>query len=292
MPHPQSFRRRSRGWWRLLWVPVGLLLCAGLFLAAGYWNATRTPIVVSVELPLPGLEAGQQIRVLLIGDTQAGYPDMLRPRLERIVDQANALKPDLIVLVGDYHGGKIIDRGTVRLEDALGPLARLRAPLGVYAVLGNHDTVKWTPFVLNQQGGHPHLLLNAHIDVGPLIVAGVDSIVHSPDFSRAFADIPAGKPVLLLLHEPEQLLYHERQHQVLALAGHTHGGQINLPIFTPIKERFLGKSNCLRGLCELNGWPVYVTSGIGTSWLPIRFNVPPEMVEITLYSGRKSGTDR
>lgn len=292
MPRPHDFYPRTRRWRWLLRVPVCLLLSAGLFLAAGYWNATRAPVIVQVRLPLPGLAAGQEIHVLLIGDTQAGHPDMPRERLERIVDQANALAPDLIALVGDYHGGKFIDPGTLRLEDALEPLARLRAPLGVFAVLGNHDTVKWTPFVLDRQGGRPQLLLNAHADVGPLIVAGVNSQVHSPDFTRTFSGIPADRPVLLLLHEPEQLLYRKRRHQVLALAGHTHGGQINLPVLSQIKERLLGKSPCLRGLCALNGWPVYVTSGIGTSWLPIRFNVPPEMVDITLYSGKNSGTDR
>lgn len=290
MPARRTFLRRV-----LLWIALillTLLAAMGLFLGVGLWNATRPPVVERVELPLPGLPDDVRIRVLLIGDTHAGNPDMPRRRLERIVTQANATKPDLILLAGDYHAGKFIDWPGMRLEDALEPLAGLTAPMGVFAILGNHDQPYWTDWVLARQEG-PKLLVNAHVDLGPLAVAGIDSISHSPDIDGALKGVPAGKPVLILLHEPELLLWRRPSRPALVLSGHTHGGQVILPLVGAPVDRILdGPPPCRRGLCTLRGQKVFVTSGIGTSWLPIRYGVPPEMVEITLYSGRKSATDK
>lgn len=289
---PQAGRRFFRR--LLLWVALFLLVplgTLGLFMGVGLWNATRTPVIERIAIPLEGLPPETRIRLLLIADTHAGYPDMPRRRLERIVAQANALKPDLIVLAGDYHGGKYVDWPGMRLEDALEPFAKLDAPLGVFAILGNHDQEFWTPWVLTRQKA-PRLLVNAHADIGPLTIVGLDSISHRPDFPRAMQEVAADKPILLLLHEPEYVHYVKAEQPMLALAGHSHGGQVILPLIGAPSERLYGPLPCRRGMCEFNGNRVFVTSGIGTSWLPIRYGVPPEMVEITLYSGRKSGTDK
>jgi predicted MPP superfamily phosphohydrolase len=284
-------RRRKAIWHRLALLVVLAALAGAIFAGLGFRNALRPPMVVRVALPLPGLPAGQRVRVLLLSDIHGGNPDMPPERLAGIVRQANELRPDLIVLAGDYHGGKVLDWPGMRLETAVGPLAGLRAPLGVYAVLGNHDTLRWTPWAFRRQGG-PITLVNAHVDVGPLVVAGLESAERQPDIAATMAGIPAGRPVLLLMHEPEQLVRRQPGRPVLALAGHTHGGQILLPWIGAPGELVKGRLLCPRGLCELGGTPVYVTSGVGTSWLPMRIGVPPEMVLITLYSGRKSGTER
>jgi uncharacterized protein len=123
------------------------------------------------------------------------------------------------------------------------------------------------------------------VDIGPLAIAGVDSASHRPDLARAANGIAQGKPVLLLVHEAEQLLWQKAPRPMLALAGHTHGGQIVLPLVGPVADRILGKATpCLRGLCTLNGQRVFVSSGIGTSWVPMRYGVPPEIVVITLHA--------
>jgi predicted MPP superfamily phosphohydrolase len=294
------------------WLARALAACAALallFLGVGFWNATRMPVVEQVRLPLAGLPPGQEIRVLHLTDTHFGYPDMRTGRLLRIVAQANALKPDLIVLTGDYMGGKILDKPRSRLEEALPPLGALQAPLGVYAVLGNHDEPKWTPRVMARQHW-PKLLVNQHADVGPLVIVGLDSAAHGTRPDLAFRGVPAGKPVLLLIHEGDYLSYVDERpgNPALALAGHTHGGQVVLPIVGSLGNLLLGPPGCNRGLCQMQGGTLFVSSGIGTSVLPIRYGVPPEMVMITLYSpdtpaaaaeaaadhstGRKSGTDR
>ncbi len=263
---------------------LGLALAAALlFLGYGYWGATRTPVVVQATHRLPGLPAGTRLRVLLFSDTHFGRPDMPEARLHALVAQANALKPDLILLAGDYNGGKIIDmEPRPHLEPAVRPFAALKAPLGVFAVMGNHDSMRWAPYVFARQPG-PRLLLNESVDVGPLIVAGANSVQHGADVPGTLARTPPGKPILFLLHEGDQFAYEKvPDRPVLALSGHTHGGQIMLPVIGSLGALFLGPTACRRGACTVNGWPLHVTSGVGTSWLPLRIGVPPELVLLTL----------
>lgn len=260
------------------------LAAALAFTAFGYWGATRAPVVVEHTHRLPGLPAGSRLRVLLMADTHHGWPDMPPTRLAAIVAQANALKPDLILLAGDYHGGKLLDfERRPRLEPAIRPFAALKAPLGVFAVMGNHDSVRWTPYVFARQPG-PRLLINESVDVGPLVVAGATSATISADVPGTLARIaPGTKPILFLLHEGDHFAYERAPDRpVLALAGHTHGGQILFPVIGSPADLILGTPACRRGPCTLNGWPLHVTSGAGTSWLPLRIGVPPEIVLLTL----------
>lgn len=282
-----------------LWARVTGAVLALAFGLGGWavWGAIRTPVVVRYTQPMTGLQPGARVRVLLLSDTHLGFPDMPQWRLERIMAQANALRPDLILLAGDYIGGNFLKMGgRPHLEPAIEPFAELKAPLGVFAVLGNHDNRKWGPIVFRNQG-HPRLLVNEHADVGPLVVAGVTSVAHRADLNKALAGIPADKPVLLLRHEGDALGGEPfpKGRSILALAGHTHGGQVYLPFLGAPGAAMLGHNpDCRRGLCHLNGWPLYVTSGVGTSWLPVRIGVPPELVLITLTGpeqtpGRREG---
>ncbi|WP_448583045.1 metallophosphoesterase [Thermaurantiacus sp.] len=268
---------------------------AALVLVAGYgwFEATRPPRLVEAAMPLPGLAPGLEVSVLLMSDIHAGPPDMPPARLDAIVDQANAVGADLIVLLGDYHTAhRLRLPGRYRLEASLAPLARLKAPLGVFAVRGNHDNI-WTNRIMGA-AGTPVLLVNENRDVGPLVVAGLDSAHHQPDLAKALAAIPPGRPVLLLAHEPEQWAFLDAPPRpLLMLAGHTHGGQIHPPLLGLLRDRF-APYRCRRGACADRGWSLYVTSGVGTSTLPLRIAVPPEMVLLRLYapSGRKSGTEK
>ncbi len=282
-----SWRRAAAG--AALVLLLAALLCAGL----GWVEATRAPRLVEARLPLPGLAPGTRLSVLLLSDIHAGPPDMPPARLERIVDQANAAGADLILLLGDYHRSQLLPwPGRYRLESSLAPLARLKAPLGVFAVRGNHDNV-WTNRIMGA-AGNPVLLVNANRDVGPLVVAGLDSAQHQSDLGKALAGIPDGRAVLLLAHEPEQGAHMEAPPRpLLFVAGHTHGGQIRPPLLGSLVDR-VRPFRCRRGACIDRGWTLFVTSGVGTSLLPFRIGVPPEMVLLRLYapSGRKSGTEK
>lgn len=274
-------------------------LLAGLaMLGVGYWNATRPPVVVARTLDLPGLAPGTRIRALHITDVHAGNPDMRRRRLESIVAAANAQRPDIILLTGDYIGGKWLDWPRYRLEDALQPLADLSAPLGVFASMGNHDSVRWTPIVMGR-ASEPRLLVDTHVRTGPLAVAALNSAAFGADLGAALAGIPPGTPTLLLAHEGDEFIGRTRPEGLdpLVLSGHTHGGQVRLPFGFYPADHVMGRPACRRGGCILNGWRLFVSSGMGTTFLPVRFGVPPEMVLLTLVppvqdSGRKSGTER
>lgn len=275
---------------------VGLLLAACLLLfMLGYRNARAAPVVVRQQIELAGLE--RPVRVALLSDTHYGWPDMRTGRLNSVVTLVNAQHPDLILLAGDYMGGKWLDWPRSWLEEALPPLAALKAPLGVYAVMGNHDDPTWTPRVMARQIA-PVLLVRRGVQAGPLWVQGFESAAHISDPTAMVKAAPPG-PALMLMHEPDQMMLTKEKPLPgqLALAGHTHGGQIILPGIGPAMNLFRPPLPCLRGLCTINGWPIYVTSGVGTSTLPMRFGVPPEIVILTLvppgYStGRNSGTER
>ncbi|QMW21965.1 metallophosphoesterase [Sandaracinobacteroides saxicola] len=255
---------------------LGLILLLG----KGVWNATRDPVVVRATIPVAGLT--RPVTVALLSDTHSGHPDMPRARLERIVAQANALRPDLILLAGDYHGGKTLDWPRTKLETALNPFAALRAPLGVFAVLGNHDEPGWTRWVLRRQGGTPRLLVNETVDLGPLLLGGADSLSRSVMVQRMFPARHGRKPRLLLVHEPDYWRWAPNIAVDLTLSGHTHGGQIVLPLVGTPWEWFTGPMGCRRGLCTADNHRIFITSGVGTSWLPVRFGVPPEIALLTL----------
>lgn len=282
-----------RGLGRLLLLLLAALL---LLLALGFWSATRDPQVVRLEATLEGLPPGAPIRVVLLSDTHAGGWDMPASRLARIVGQVNALEADLVLLAGDYFAlHRIGQPPDDRLPEALRPLAGLHARLGVFAVPGNHDGPATTRLLKAQAS--PRLLVNRWAEAGPLVVAGLDSAMHAPDLAATLAGIAPDRAVLLLLHEPEHLLWLKRPEvprHLLAIAGHTHGGQAWVPGLGSPMEWIEAPFPCRRGRCRVNGWDVIVTSGIGTSTLPLRFGVRPEVVELTLYpsTGRKSGTER
>lgn len=273
------------------------LVALGLFGLAG---AVRDPRVVRYTVPIVGLKA--PLRIVQLSDSHANWFNMPPMRLNRVVRQINALHPDLVVLTGDFSGSHLVEWPRMRLERALYPLAAIRAPLGVFAVLGNHDNPYWTRRVLARTP--IRLLVAAAADVGPIILVGAESTSIPPDsfgnLRRAIAGAPLGKPVIAVSHEPDFFPSLPRRAQLL-IAGHTHGGQIMLPIIgTRSYKPFIDAH--LRGVFREHGQTLVVSSGLGTSVIPIRIGVPPEIAEITLipaaplnmdYSaGRKSGTDK
>ncbi|PZN93644.1 MAG: phosphohydrolase [Alphaproteobacteria bacterium] len=271
---------------------AGLLLALGFGLASyGVWEAQLAPQVVRYRVPIIGLQA--PLRIVQLSDSHAGF-DMPVARLERVVAQMNALRPDIAVLTGDYISGYGWSDAETRA--ALAPFAGLRARFGAYAVLGNHDGAEATRrgFV----GTGVTFLRDAGVDAGPIHLIGSDDIagpLHPVEKTRRLIRAaPGDRPVIVLAHEADFFQWLIPPAQLL-IAGHTHGGQILLPFVpTPGRETYQGSH--LRGLYVEPGQSLIVSSGLGTSILPMRIGVPPEIVEITLvpaYSaGRNSGTDR
>ena len=284
----------SRG--SILALVLGLLIATGV--GYGYWEATRPPRVIYYHVVLADWPAEQpSLRIVQLSDTHAVGPDMPTSRLDAIVEQVNRLQPDLVALTGDYVSDKSMRSETVPTDAAVAPFGRLRARLGVYAVLGNHDWERDGPGMRRAlRRNDIHVLDNEAVAAGPLIVAGVDDEWHGrANLDRTLSAVEraagrdeanpaARKPILLLSHSPD--IFPQVPASVdLTLAGHTHGGQIAPPVIGPLVTASRFGRRYAHGHMVERGRHLIVSAGIGTSILPLRLGVPPEIVVISLGGG-------
>jgi predicted MPP superfamily phosphohydrolase len=272
--------------WRLAALAAALILF-------GYAGAVVDPVVVPYTVGIKGLEA--PVRIVHLTDLHASWQDMPPRRLRRIVEMVNAQSPDLVLITGDLMAGKLINKPHMSMETAMAPLAGLTPRLAVVAVMGNHDNDLWSPRLF-ARAGIP-LLVGSWLDVGPLIIAGADSAGHQPPpyagLINAIADAPLGKPLISMSHEAESFQYITGRSQ-LHLSGHSHGGQIMLPIIGAKRVGAFHDAH-RRGLYRIKDRWLLVSSGLGTTLVPLRIGVPPEIVVVDLvpYSvGKNSGTER
>jgi uncharacterized protein len=259
---------------------LALGLVAILFAVAG---AVQDPQIARYRVAIAGLE--RPLRIVQLSDSHVSPIDMPAERLRRVVAMMNAQRPDLVVLTGDYISGDPAAWSLAQVRAALAPFAALRAPLGVYAVLGNHDGSAATRAALAGTG--VKLLVAERTTAGPITLVGADDLLRgSPAVEamrRAVRGAPTGPPVVVLAHEPDFFQYLPPQAAML-IAGHTHGGQVMLPVVGTLSfGAFIDAHR--RGLFFEHGQALLVSSGLGTSLLPIRIGVPPEIVVIELVSG-------
>ena len=243
-----------------------------------------------IALP-PALHALSGRSILFMTDLHSSR--MFPPRaLEQLIDQANALRPDLVLL-----GGDLAETARDQAE-ALPLLARLAAPLGVYTVMGNND------YHHPQLNGRPLADCLRDAGIGTLIdseaaiaadgcrirLAGLDTYDHKTHASQPyFADSAEHDFRILMAHYPQSIPLHLDECAAaphLGLAGHTHGGQFRFLGLTPFSIGF--ERNRQAHLMPPSGWtdkcgfPVLVSNGVGVSRLPFRLNVPPQIHLITL----------
>jgi predicted MPP superfamily phosphohydrolase len=270
-----------------------LALAAWAVLVEPRWVARR-----ELRETLQKWEQGQPLRVAVAADwhftRQPLWRVMSVERARTIVDEINAAKPDLVLLPGDFIADRDFAPGPHRrAEDAIAAeLARLRAPLGVIAVLGNHDWWHDGPgFTAALRRRGITVLENEAQPVAgtPLWIAGVGD--HSTGHSRpadALRQVPPGAPVLVLMHDPASLLDLPAV-PGFAVAAHTHGGQIYLPgIGAPVVPGAAPRAWAYGWITHGDN-RMYVTSGLGVSILPVRFNMRPEWVLFTLVPRRENG---
>jgi hypothetical protein len=235
------------------------------------------------------------LRVAVIADLHTGAPHVSLSKVGRVVRRVNAERPDLVALLGDYVDPRVTGATPVSAAEVAAALGPLVAPLGVVAVLGNHDWLEGgreLTLALRDQG--MAVLENESVEVGRgLWVAGVaDAHQRQPDLAAALAAPSSDAPVLLLSHNPD--VFPEVPRRVsLTLSGHTHGAQVDLPLVrdrvTPSRfgARYAG------GVFEERDRVLFVSRGIGTSRLPVRFMAPPEVAMLELRTrGRVSGAGR
>lgn len=268
-------------------------------------EATLFLQVTSYFLTPPGWPTNLAVKAVVISDIHACEPWMSAARIRSIANICNTRNPDIIFLLGDFNGSTRFVTGPVTPAQWGEALSVLKAPLGVYSVLGNHD---WWHGVLPdspsdgaegvRQGlnlAKIKLLENEAIrlekDGTTFWIAGLgDQIARLrargstegvDDLTKTLGQVTEDAPILLLAHEPA--IIHRVPSQVsLTLSGHTHGGQINFPfidpsLFIPYLEKGL-----VYGHVICDNRHLIISGGLGTTLVPARFNRPPELVEINL----------
>jgi predicted MPP superfamily phosphohydrolase len=265
---------------------AALLASAAALAAYAGWVEPRRLVVRREELTLPHWPAELDgLRVGALTDLHAGMPHAGLDAVERAADALAAERPDLVCLLGDFIDRRAVMARPVNAVTLISRLAPLTAaPRGMFAVLGNHDWYAGARRIsdaLEDEG--VTVLEDSAAPVGDgLWVAGVgDYRIRGAWVDRALMPVPEGAPVLVLSHDPDA--FPDVPESVsLTLAGHTHGGQVAIPLvrrpFVPSRygERYV------HGHIVEGGRHLYVSSGLGTSGLPVRFLRPPEVVSLTL----------
>jgi len=267
------------------------LLAAGLALLGWmYWSAVDDPVVRTAEVGLADWPAGERpIRAVLISDIHVAGPDMPPERLDRIVAQIATLHPDIVLIAGDLVGDKDLGTRTYSMAEIVAPLGHLRPRLGVVAVLGNHDhwrNAAEARTALEAVG--IQVLDNEAAQVGPLAIGGLDDDFTGQDDLPATLDAMRRQTGarILLSHSPDP--FPSVPAEVgLMLAGHTHCGQIRLPLIGAIstESRYGDRYAC--GRIDEGGKTLIVSAGLGTSILPLRLGARPDLWLVTI--GPKRG---
>ncbi|HTP92632.1 MAG TPA: metallophosphoesterase [Xanthobacteraceae bacterium] len=283
---------------RLLTAGAGLIGVSAV--TTGIYAGAIEPLslVVTRYAPKPAnWPADRKLTMTVIADLHAGGPDMLLPHIRHVVDTANALRSDIIVLLGDFKAWYWRFKGE-QVDDAVwaAELGRLAAPLGTWAILGNHDwwhdltgvrraladvriPVLENDTVLLGSGGQRFWLAGLGDQlayrIGRHKFRGVD------DLSGTLARVNTRDPVVLLAHEPD-IFPRVPDRVALTLSGHTHGAQVRVPL---LWEHFVPSDYGARfvyGHIVEENRHLIVSGGLGTSVIPARLGVPPEIVHIEL----------
>jgi len=264
---------------RTLFWGGGAACFGAAFVEPHFLSITRQNIVMPNLTPdLDGL------RIAVFGDIHY-KPDSNEELLDELVRTSNTEKPDIDAIVGDY-----MDHNAAVVPPMLKYLAKLEAKHGVYAVMGNHDG--WTSSAgavqsLFRNAGL-EFLVNEHslisIKGSPFAIAGTDSVwAGYPDPVTMYKGIKKETPTLSLIHEPDFFDDALETHDsVLQLSGHTHGGQCRVPIVGYAPNRVDFGRNYLYGEYAKKNSKLFVTRGVGTTGLPVRFACRPELVMLTL----------
>ncbi|MCC7305605.1 MAG: metallophosphoesterase [Alphaproteobacteria bacterium] len=240
-------------------------------LASPKWPAAHAPLKLAVA-----------------SDFHVGCPSVDLNTLSAIVEELNALQADAILLLGDYLIAGVLLGKYVGPEPIAEIFSNLKAPLGVYSVLGNHDWWK-------DGKGMWRALENAGIKVlendavrverpghGAFWIAGLaDDSTRTPDIQKTLQRTGTDDPVIMMSHDPAPFL-EMTERPVVTLAGHTHGGQVSFPFIGPLVIPGRAPLRYAYGHIKEESKDMIVSCGIGTSILPVRFNRRPEVICLTI----------
>jgi predicted MPP superfamily phosphohydrolase len=296
---------RKRG---IIW---GILAIAAIWMAAvGFWFEPRSLTLSQLDVQVPSWPKDTApLRVVLLSDFHVDDVHMKPERVRDIARRVKAMHPDVVLLGGDYIGGNVF-RGRKEFgarpmrspkeialdEEGLRALGSFEARYGVYAIMGNHDcwwdcdTVRQilatTPVhFLENKAARIARPSSPGIPGGDVWIAGIeDGQTQAPNFPATAAQIPPGVATLTLTHNPG-LFDWSSDHAPILLAGHTHAGQVRLPIIGSIVRVSRHTEDTAKGWTIINGRILIVTRGLGSSGIPVRLNCPPQIMLLTVHPG-------
>lgn len=265
-----------------------LLLGVGLACWAFVWEPSRlTEKEYTLALP-QWPEACANYRVAVVADIHAGAPYIGLEKIDRMVAMIRKQKPDLVLLPGDFVIQEVLGGSFIAPEVLASHLKPLLEETKVYAVLGNHDA--WLDSARVQKAFDDTGIAVLEDRAIPLsknacqfwLVGLSDYTEGKLEHQKAFAMVPSGFPVLAFTHHPD-VFPDIKNPFSLMIAGHTHGGQVRLPFLgRAVVPSKYGQRYAI-GHIEENNRHLFVTPGIGTSILPVRFGVPPEISYLQLH---------
>lgn len=284
---------------RRKFLQIGAVVAAtGAVAAAGVDTIFEAdlPEVVKIEVPLSRLpEAWDGFRIAQLSDLHYDDHFSVVP-LRKAVDLVNGLQPDLVVVTGDFVTSPSLRRRSLQIQaaKAIQPCAQLVAQMsarfGIHATLGNHDVGTDPAHISAVLESHGiSVLTNRSIplerDGKRLWLSGLGDVLEGKfDLKLALKGIPPAEPVVLMVHEPDFAVYVKNVD--LQLSGHSHGGQIRFPLVGAPYLPVMGRAYPW-GLRRIGPLTLYTNVGIGTIWVPMRLNCPPEVTLITLRASRE-----
>ena len=275
------------------WLPAAGAAAGGMLASLFYALRVEPAWFDVVELTLTPRNippAFDGYRIAHFSDIHMG-DGMTRERLMEVVEIVNAAKPDLIAFTGDF----VTYRAPFNLDDLIVPLRSRHAPDGKVAVMGNHDYRAYRALIRSviADSGFIHLdnrVHTIHRGESCLHVAGVESLIRRrARLDLVLKQLPRDGAAILLAHEPDfASVAAATRRFVLQLSGHTHGGQIRVPVLTrfalpPFGQRYV------MGLYRAGRMLLYVNRGLGMVGMPMRFNCRPEITLITLAATAREG---
>lgn len=272
---------------------LGLCIATALALVlvcGSVWWELSSIRVREYRLSIPNWRQSiEGLRVAVLADLHIGSPLNGLDNLRRVVRLTNAARPDIILLAGDFVIHGVLGGTFVPPDQIAAELRLLDAPLGVFAVLGNHDRWFNPPLVASafQEKGIRLLEDDAAeivSDRGRFWLVGISDWLTGPHhMQQALSKVPPQAPVLIFTHNPDVFPTLPDGFS-LAIAGHTHGGQVNLPLLGRLVVPSRYGQRFAAGHVVENARHIFVSTGIGTSIVPLRFGVPPEISLLILSS--------
>ncbi len=279
----------------------GIAVLVAAWLADAFWIEPNSLIQTTLDVQDPAWPASTApLRAVLVSDFHVDHLHMPPARVRAIAAQVDALHPDVILLAGDYIGDEGLHQGEARRRQkrtdgafeiaGMKALGGFDAPLGVYAIMGNHDC-DWdcaeTRAILATT--HVHLLENQAARLarpgGDVWIEGIEDMgTQAPNFVAAAAPVPKGAASLVMTHNPDVFDWSDNQAE-LQLSGHTHAGQVRLPIIGALARMSRYTEKTAKGWTIVDNRILVVTHGLGESGVPLRFGAPPQIMILTIHPG-------